>query len=253
MSATSMKNHRAWVLLAVVMISCLVFGAMLGLGQGPTSRYPPWRKKAPTTKAEPRSTVIASGEVRPIRYVTVTSEVAGRIQKIYADIGERVTKGQALVLIDSSQQAQPVAQNKATQVSPLNGIVADIPVRAGEAVVGGQSGTPLMMIADMSAIYVEVNVDETEISKVKVGQQARITVDAFGEKEIRGLVTYKNPRAVSTSDEGGLSRLVNDQEAKEFKVTVELRVIPAGIRNRLLPGMSATATITTKTKNRARK
>jgi len=83
-----------------------------------------------------------------------------------------------------------------------------------------------------------------------VGQQAKVKVDALGEKEIHGVVTQKNPLAVSKSDtQGGLSNRVNVQEAKEFKVTVELRELPDEIRNALRPGMSATATITTKTKN----
>ena len=107
-----------------------------------------------------------------------------------------------------------------------------------------------MTIADMSTINVEVNVDETEISNVEVGQHAKVKVDALGDKEIAGVVTQKNPLAVSKSDtQGGLSNRVNVQEAKEFKVTVELRDLPDEIRDGLRPGMSATATITTKTKN----
>ena len=107
-----------------------------------------------------------------------------------------------------------------------------------------------MTIDEMSTINVEVNVDETEISNVEVGQQAKVKVDALGDKEIAAVVTQKNPLAVSKSDvQGGLSNRVNVQEAKEFKVTVELREMTDEIRNSLRPGMSATATITTKTKN----
>ncbi|MGH9958407.1 MAG: efflux RND transporter periplasmic adaptor subunit, partial [Pyrinomonadaceae bacterium] len=105
-------------------------------------------------------------------------------------------------------------------------------------------------IADMSTINVEVNVDETEISNVEVGQQAKVKVDALGDKEVVAVFTQKNPLAVSKSDtQGGLSNRVNVQEAKEFKVTVELRDMTDEIRNSLRPGMSATATITTKVKN----
>jgi len=83
-----------------------------------------------------------------------------------------------------------------------------------------------------------------------VKQAARVKVDALGEKEITGVVTQKNPLAVSKSDTtGGLSNRVNVQEAKEFKVTIELRDIGDDVRAKLRPGMSATATITTKTKN----
>jgi HlyD family secretion protein len=156
----------------------------------------------------------------------------------------RASQQQALLRGQSSQRS------KATQLSPLNGVVADIPTRVGEYAVAGLSTTPLMTIADMSTINVEVNVDETEISNVEVGQQAKVKVDALGEKEIVAVVTQKNPLAVSKSDtQGGLSTRINVQEAKEFKVTVELRDMPDEVRNGLRPGMSATATITTKTKN----
>jgi len=145
------------------------------------------------------------------------------------------------------QQSQ---RSKATQLSPLNGVVADIPTRVGEFAVAGLSTTPLMTIADMSQINVEVNVDETEINNVKVGQAAKVKVDALGDKEIKAVVTQKNPLAISKSDAtGGLSNRVNVQEAKEFKVTLELQELPEDISTSLRPGMSSTATITTDTKN----
>lgn len=156
----------------------------------------------------------------------------------------RASQQQALLRGESSQRL------KATQLSPLNGVIADIPARVGEFAVAGLSTTSLMTIADMSTINVEVNVDETEISNVEVGQPVKVKVDALGDKEIQAVVTQKNPLAVSKSDtQGGLSARVNVQEAKEFKVTVELREMSDEIRNGLRPGMSATATITTKVKN----
>ena len=156
----------------------------------------------------------------------------------------RASQQQALLRGQSSQRS------KATQLSPLNGVIADIPARVGEFAVAGLSTTSLMTIADMSTINVEVNVDETEISNVEVGQPVKVKVDALGEKEIAAVVLQKNPLAVSKSDtQGGLSARVNVQEAKEFKVTVELKDLPDEVRNSLRPGMSATATITTKVKN----
>ena len=154
----------------------------------------------------------------------------------------------------SQQQAmlrgQQSQRSKATQLSPLNGVVADIPTRVGEFAVAGLSTTPLMTIADMSQINVEVNVDETEINNVKVGQEAKVKVDALGDKEIKAVVTQKNPLAISKSDvTGGLSNRVNVQEAKEFKVTLELRELPEEVQLSLRPGMSSTATITTDTKS----
>src|ERR1043165_5489464 len=156
----------------------------------------------------------------------------------------RANQQQALLRGQSSQR------EKATQYSPLNGVVADIPTRVGEFAVSQLSSTPLMTIADMSTINVEVNVDETEIANVDIGQEAKVKVDALGDKEIKAIVTQKNPLAVAKSDtQGGLSNRVNVQEAKEFKVTLELKDLADDERNKLRPGMSATATVTTKTKN----
>src|SRR5688572_25226312 len=173
---------------------------------------------------------------------------------------QRISVQEAQTSIKSSemranqQQAmlrgQVSQREKATQLSPLTGVVADIPTRVGEFAVAGLSTTPLMTIADMSQINIEVNVDETSINNVQVGQQAVVKVDALGDKEIKAVVTQKNPLAVSKSDAtGGLSNRVNVQEAKEFKVTLELRELPEDIQNSLRPGMSSTATITTNTKN----
>jgi HlyD family secretion protein len=107
-----------------------------------------------------------------------------------------------------------------------------------------------MTIADMTTINVEVNVDETEITQVAVGQSAKVKVDATGEREIAGIVVQKNPLAVSRSDTtgGGITNRVNVQEAKEFKVIIELKDLPNDVRDSLKPGLTATATITTNTK-----
>jgi HlyD family secretion protein len=151
---------------------------------------------------------------------------------------------QALLRGQSSQRS------KAVTLSPLTGVVVDIPARVGQFAVAGLSTTALMTIADMTTINVEVNVDETEIAHVEVGQPAKVKVDATGEREIIGTVVQKNPLAVSRSDTSGsgLGTRVNVQEAKEFKVIIELKDLPDEARNSLKPGMTATATITTKTK-----
>ncbi len=150
---------------------------------------------------------------------------------------------QAAVLRGSKSQ-----RDKTLQVAPINGVIADIPSKVGTFAVAGLSTTPLLTIADMSTVNVEVKVDETEIDKVEVGQTVKVKVDALGEKEIIGEVTQKTPLAVGKSQtSGGLSTNINVQEAKEFRVVIELKDMNDEIRDSLRPGMSATAVITTKT------
>ncbi|HEX3101811.1 MAG TPA: biotin/lipoyl-binding protein, partial [Pyrinomonadaceae bacterium] len=70
------------------------------------------------TRKELRSTVTSSGEVRPIQFQNVTSEVQGRIEEIYVKEGDHVTKGQPLVRLDPNQlQANTDAQTAAFQAA----------------------------------------------------------------------------------------------------------------------------------------
>ncbi|MCA1590393.1 MAG: efflux RND transporter periplasmic adaptor subunit, partial [Acidobacteria bacterium] len=118
-------------------------------------------------------------------------------------------------------RGQRSQRDKTLQIAPIAGVIAEIPSKVGTFAVAGLSTTPLMTIADMSSINVEVKVDETEIDKVEVGQKAKIKVDAFGEREIEGEVTQKTPLAVGKSQTtGGLSTNINVQEAKEFRVVI---------------------------------
>lgn len=136
---------------------------------------------------------------------------------------------------------------KTLQVAPISGIVAEIPSKVGTFAVASLSSTALMTIADMSTVNVEVKVDETEIDKVAVGQKVKIKVDALGEQEVEGEVKQKTPLALGKSaTTGGLSTQINVQEAKEFRVVIELVNLSEEVRSSLRPGMSATATITTK-------
>jgi HlyD family secretion protein len=155
----------------------------------------------------------------------------------------RASQQQAILSGQGSQLA------KATQVAPITGVIADIPSKVGQFAVAQLSSTPLLTIADMSIVNVEVKVDETEIANVEVGQKAKVKVDAFQDREIDGEVTQKTPLAVGkSSTQGGLQNTINVQEAKEFRVVVRLNISDE-IRAGLKPGMSATAVITTRTEN----
>ena len=137
--------------------------------------------------------------------------------------------------------------SKTTIRSTLDGIITYLPVNEGEiAIVGIQNspGTTLMTIADMSVITAEVKVDETDIVNVKLGQEARIKVDALGDRMLMGQVTEVGNSALNrtsgTASVGGTAT----QEAKDFKVVVTLDEPPPELR----PGLSCTATILTATR-----
>lgn len=134
---------------------------------------------------------------------------------------------------------------KTTYVSPINGIVSYLPVRAGEYVVPGiqnSNGSFLMTLSDMSIVTSEVKVDETDIVNVRIGQDADVTIDAIPGRVFKGKVTEIGSQAVlRTSGLATTQTTTSNQEAKDFKVVVTLDNPPDNLR----PGLSTTAKIKT--------
>src|SRR5262249_1138169 len=150
---------------------------------------------------------------------------------------ERVSQGQAAL----NQQTDTL--KKTTRYSPIDGVVSSLPVKVGEYALASFSTTPLLTVADMSQINAEIQVDETDIADVQVGQKAKVKVDALGDKEIDGEVIEKGASAITRSGQT-ITATTNTQEAKDFLVKIKLNPTPE-IREKLRPGMSTTAVITT--------
>jgi len=152
---------------------------------------------------------------------------------------ERVKQGQA----DLARQSDQL--KKSTRYSPIDGVVSSLPVKVGEYALASFSTTPLLTVADMSQINTEVKVDETDIADVQVGQKAKVKVDALGDFEIEGEVIEKGASAITRSGQT-IAQSANTQEAKDFIVKIKLSPTPQ-VREKLRPGMSSTAVITTAT------
>ena len=122
--------------------------------------------------------------------------------------------------------------------SPIDGIVTRRNIQEGETAVIGtmnNAGTVLLTLADMSVIQAEVEVDETNIPTVSLGQAAKVTIDALPDKTFRGHVTEIGNSPIQTSAAGGA------RQATNFKVVVVIDDKLPDVR----PGFTCTADITT--------
>jgi HlyD family secretion protein len=132
----------------------------------------------------------------------------------------------------ASSQVSRIAQEKATLdsaqydlsrvkiASPIDGIVTKRSIEEGEMVMVGtmnNAGTVLMTLADMSIIQAEVEVDETNIPNVTLGQAAKITIDAIPDRTFKGHVSEigNSPLQATTAGTTGT-------QATTFKVEVML-------------------------------
>jgi HlyD family secretion protein len=139
---------------------------------------------------------------------------------------------------------------KTTYAAPYDGMITNLPVREGETVVIGIQNSPgstLMTLANMSVITAEVRVDETDIVNVRLGQPAEVTIDAIPKKTFKAVVSEIGNNAIVRSTGVSTSQQTSaSQEAKDFKVVVTLQEAQDNLR----PGLSATAKITTATRNK---
>jgi HlyD family secretion protein len=123
-----------------------------------------------------------------------------------------------------------------TITAPRAGIVVKKYIEAGSIVAGARTslggagtGVTLMEIADVSRMYATVNIDETDIAQIRVGQEVEVNVDAFSDELFIGTVTKIAPRTIT------------EQNVTTIPVTVEIEVPDL----RLKPGMNATCDFVT--------
>jgi len=124
---------------------------------------------------------------------------------------------------------------KVTITAPMTGVIIRLNVEEGENAIMGtlnNPGTVLLVIADLGTMEAWVEVDETEVVNVELGQRAEVTIDAFPDSLFAGTVTEigNSPLRVRT----GSSR-----EAVDFEVKITLDGTLPNIR----PGLSAKADI----------
>jgi HlyD family secretion protein len=127
---------------------------------------------------------------------------------------------------------------KTTVLAPMDGTITAKRVEEGEvAVIGIQNspGTVLLTISDMSVVEAEMEVDETSIPSVKMGQEARVRIDAYPNQTFTGEVTEvgSSPIVKTTGATG--------TEAIKFKVKIRIKNPPETVK----PGLSVQADILT--------
>jgi HlyD family secretion protein len=126
--------------------------------------------------------------------------------------------------------------------SPMDGIVTRRNIEEGETAITGtmnNPGTVLLEIADMSVLEAEVEVDETDIPSVTLGQAATISIDAVPDRTFKGRVTEIGNSPIQTAQNTG------QRQATTFRVVVTIDEKVPDVR----PGFTCTAEITTATRH----
>ena len=174
-------------------------------------------------------------------------------QANYNAARQTIRGGQAAVQSAQSNLAKANKDLSRTAVlAPMDGVVSLLSVKKGERVVGSNmmAGTEMLRIADMAKIEIRVDVGESDVPKLHLGDSAIITVDAYNDRKFKGVVTQ-----IASSNNGAATQaaLANTStDVTNYKVYVRLQ--PESYADLLgrgsfpfRPGMSASADIQTRT------
>ncbi|MCG3118880.1 MAG: Macrolide export protein MacA [bacterium] len=155
------------------------------------------------------------------------------VQKMQTQAAEQEVQRWQAMLTNAKHELQKVNVH-----SDISGLVTKRNIEEGENVFVGAFNNPatvLLTVADLSVIEAEIEVDETDIVGVKVGQEAFVKVDAYPDTSFKGQVTKVGHSPILSTSGGG------QQQATSFEVIVQLTDVIPNVR----PGLSCKAEITT--------
>jgi HlyD family secretion protein len=148
--------------------------------------------------------------------------------------------------VSQNQAALDEARDRLSKTiirAPMNGKITRLNVEEGETVIIGTMNNPgslVLTISDLSVIEVVVQVDETDVPDISLGDSALVRIDAFPTREFTGLVTEIGNSAIRPPSQ----QTAGQQAAIDFEVVITLDPADAALR----PDLSATADIVTATR-----
>jgi len=132
--------------------------------------------------------IALSGDIIAGSTVDVYSDVAGKVTRVYVEVGQRVNRGAPIAAVDPSKPGMNFIPGVAS--APISGTVIALPAQVGATV---SQAVPLARISGNNALEIKVYVAERFISKVAMNQPCEITLDAWPGEIFRGTVTEVSP------------------------------------------------------------
>jgi len=135
-----------------------------------------------------------TGEVKVVEEIQIFPKASGKLVEMKVKEGDKVIKDQVVALIDRDITGMDF--KLAETISPVEGVVGKVYLDKGAHVSepsGGGGGTPLAQILNLDSVKIVIQVTEEDLPKVRLGQRAKIKVDAYPDREFSGAITIVSP------------------------------------------------------------
>lgn len=136
---------------------------------------------------------------------------------------------------------------RTTLVAPMSGTVSMLAVKPGERVVGTSqmAGTPMMRIARLDAMEIVVDVNENDVVNIEVGDSAKVEVDAYTDRPLKGVVTQiaQSARGAGAAGVGAVAAATTGSVTTfQVRIRVETSATSASVGGGLSPEVAARPT-----------
>ncbi|GAQ24607.1 efflux RND transporter periplasmic adaptor subunit [Tepidanaerobacter syntrophicus] len=202
--------------------------------------------------------------IEPLDAVEVKSEISSKVNNVYIEEGQIVTKGQKLFSLDledinaniekqqlSLQQAQLDLQSKRSELenllvyAPIDGTIIEQNVREGDLIrpstSSSSSSEPAAVIVNYSKMQVVLPVDELDINNITVGMPVNITAEAVPDKVFKGQVEKIAEQGTSQNNVSTFDVTITTDKVNELKagMTVDVEMIIANKQDVLMLPITA--------------
>lgn len=193
-----MTSKTKSIMIASALVLAAGFGGWKFLSKDSDSTKPSF-SEFNVARGNIRLQILSTGVVQPENKVEIKPPIAGRVEKVLVNEGNRVKKGQILAWMSSTERAAMLdaASSKGAQelkeweemyrptpiLAPINGMIIQRNVESGQTFT---TADPILVMSDR--LTVKAQVDETDIAKIKLKQKARITLDAYPEDSLEAEV-----------------------------------------------------------------
>jgi macrolide-specific efflux system membrane fusion protein len=188
-------KKKYWVIVGVVLIAA-AFAIWYFFFKTPKAEY----REHTIKKSDITLKVLTTGSVQPENRLQIKPSVSGRAESVLVKEGQVVSKGQVLAWVSSNERAAMIDSARATGaeevkkweeiykptpvVAPLSGTIILRGIEPGQTFTTSDA---ILVMADRLAIKAQV--DETDLAQIHVGQKAKVTLDAYLDKEIDSRVS----------------------------------------------------------------
>ena len=234
-----LQKHRKRIIAGAVVLCVLGGGTYYYMHSEGSKQTQNLYTTGKVEKGDVKTSISATGTINPVNYVDVSTNVAGKLEKVLVKENDQVTAGQVIAYIDT-RQLQASADDARAALAKAELDMNRYKALADQNAIAQQTYDDSVTAYeraksayDRAAAEIYLTVDETDIGSIKQGAKVEFTVDSKPGETFTGYVSE-----IAKGTKGNMGATSNSVVYYTVKVQ-----IPENISNNFLPSMTARATI----------